>query len=98
MKVDKKIEEAFNVLGQIKEVKVSSSFKQKVLHQALEQNKEIFFNSWFTPKLQLVAMLVVLLVNVSVISYIFSSSTSEVNIDSFAQEYNLRTSNISLNN
>jgi len=91
MEIDKKIEVAFDSLEQINEVKISSSFKQQVLKLALEQEKEEILLTWFTPKLQMAAMIIVLLVNVTAIMYTFSTTSSETNISSFVQEYNLRT-------
>lgn len=99
-KANKKIEEAFEVLDQINEVKISTSFKQNVLNKVLKEEKESILITWFTPKLQLVAMVIVLLVNVTALMYTFSnsSSSSKTDINTFAQEYNLGAKSASIIN
>ena len=91
MEIDKKVDKAFELLDKINEVKVSPSFKKSTLDKALRYKEREIEISWFTPKLQLAAMVVVLVVNVSVISYTFWSSPSVTNVGSFAQDYSLTT-------
>lgn len=97
--LDLKVEEAFESLDQINKVKISNSFKSRVLNKLEEEQAEesIVFN-WFTPKLQLAAVAVIILVNLSAVMYSFSSSSNETSINSFAQEYNLSINSTSITN
>lgn len=105
MKLNKEIEQnvadTFKVLDSIEEVKVNHFFKHKVL-QELENQQEEKPNvlGWFTPKLQLATLGLVLLLNVSTIFYAFSSQekNTEVNLESFAQEYALQSKTTSILN
>ena len=105
MKLEKQIEESivetFKVLETIEEVKVNHFFKHKVLQQLenqVEKKTNVF--GWFTPQLQLAALSLVLLLNVSTIFYAFSSQeqTSENSLENFAQEYSLNSETISILN
>lgn len=94
MEIDEKIEEAFKVIEQINEVKVSASFKQNVLEKALDKNQQENLGvHWFTPKLQLAAMIIVILVNITALTYTFSSTTKETTISSFAEDYSIGLTN-----
>lgn len=92
MKTDKnivaKVEDTYEVLDKINEVKISASFKQNVIHKIEETKKVKTSFTWFTPQLQLAAMVVILLVNVSAIIYTFSTEEQTSAIDVFAQAYN----------
>jgi len=92
--IEKKISETFYALEQVEEVKVSSSFKQNVLQALQEEESEVINLGWFTPKLQLAAMIIVIMVNAVAIMHSFSSVEAESSISSFAQEYNLETTNL----
>lgn len=85
------VEDTFEVLKQIREVKVSASFQQNVLNSIEKIAQEKITFTWFTPQLQLAAMLLVLLVNTSVIVYTFSVEKQASEIDNFAQEYSFNT-------
>ncbi|MGB0879271.1 MAG: hypothetical protein ACPGTO_01750 [Polaribacter sp.] len=87
-----KIEEILASLDDINEVKISSSFKQNVFSKIEQNKKEKPVLIWFTPQLQLAAMLVILFVNVSAIVYTFSTQEQTPEIETFAQEYNFETS------
>jgi hypothetical protein len=98
--IHQQVEDTFNVLEDINSVEVSPFFKHKILQKInTEEEKKVVLN-WFTPKLQLAAFVIVLLMNTSAIYYAFSSSEVSTNTDinSFAQEYYLQpTSNSLLN-
>ena len=100
-KIEENINAAFKALESIEEVKVNHFFKHKVLQQLENQKEEkspVF--GWFTPKLQLATLAVVLLLNVGSILYAFSAqeNNTEVSLESFAQEYNLQSETTSLLN
>ena len=86
-----KIDETFASLDKIKEVRISTSFKQNVFSKLESSKDKKSTFSWFTPQLQFAAMIVVLLINVSAILYSFSSEEQISNFDAFAQEYNFET-------
>lgn len=84
----------FEILNEIKEVEVSASFKSSVLEK-IEEKKEsnvIGFN-WFTPKYQIAAMIVVLLVNTLAIAYAFSYKETE-SLESLQEQYISRSNYI----
>ncbi len=89
--IQNKIEDTFKVLDSIEEVKVSADFSSKVLgklEQAKMDKKQV---AWFTPQLQLAAMIVVLLVNAIVIYHTLNTNTMESSvsdIEQFAKDYN----------
>lgn len=101
--IKQQIDNAFNALETIDEVKVNPFFKHKVL-QKLNAEKEVEVKSpilsWFTPQLQLATLGLVLLLNVSTIFYAFSSQekNTEVSLNSFAQEYALQSKTTSILN
>ncbi|WP_299061404.1 hypothetical protein [uncultured Polaribacter sp.] len=98
--IKNKVKDTFNVLESINKVEVNPFLKHKILQKlnnVEEKKKEI---NWFTPKLQLAAFVIVLLMNAIAIYYVFSSTevTITSDINSFAQEYSLQeTSNSLLN-
>lgn len=99
--IKQNIENTFNVLDTIEEVKVNHFFKHKVLKQLGNQNENKNSNVFgFTPKLQLAALCLVLLMNLSTTFHLFSleGETVETNIDTFAQEYSLQSKTSSLLN
>lgn len=89
--VSKKVEEAFAALDAIEEVKVYNSFQQGVFNKIQEHQQNRFQLTWFTPQLQMAAMLIILLVNTMAILYTFSKQEYVSEIDNFAQEYHLST-------
>ena len=97
MKTDKdmvaKGEDTFEVLDKINEVKISTSFKQRVFNKIAVTKKEKTVFTWFTPQLQVAAMVVILLVNASAIVYTFSTEKQTSEVDAFAQEYNFNSEN-----
>ena len=95
--ISKQIEDTLHVLDSIQEPTVSPFFKQKVLRTMFQEKEEkkVVVN-WFTPKLQLAAIALILLVNAVSIAYVFNNATSN-NIDTFAEEYSLSSTNSLLN-
>lgn len=95
------IEDTFKVLDSIEEVKVNHFFKHKVLQQ-LENQAEVKPTafSWFTPKLQLAALSLVLLMNLSTLFYAYSinDASSSTRLENFAQEYALQSETNSILN
>jgi hypothetical protein len=95
------IEDLFEVLDTIQEVKVNHFFKHKVLQQLENQKEEkpkIF--GWLTPQLQLATLGLILLMNVSAVLYAYSSQdeSSDNSLESFAQEYSLQSETTTLLN
>lgn len=91
--IQDKIDNAINVLETIKEVKVSTDFSAKVLDSIeCEKNTQEKSTSWFTPQLQLAAMIVILLVNAIVIYHTLNTNSMENNvsgIEQFAKDYSI---------
>jgi hypothetical protein len=101
MKSGEEIEKTFQVLETIEEVKVNHFFKHKVLQEIQNQQEEKpSILSWFTPKLQLAALGLILLMNMSAVFYAYSSqeTTSSNSLDTFAQEYSLESKYTSILN
>jgi hypothetical protein len=99
--INKQVEATFKVLDTIEEVKVNHFFKHKILQQ-IENNSEEKQQvlNWFTPKIQMNTLALVLILNASALLYAFSTqeNTSSINLDSFAQEYSLQSETFSLIN
>lgn len=87
----KKVEDTFATLDAIEEVKVCNSFQQGVFNKIEEYQQNKFQLTWFTPQLQMAAMLIILLVNTMAIVYTFSKQKQVSEIDNFAQQYHLNT-------
>jgi hypothetical protein len=99
--INQQVEATFKALDAIEEVKVNHFFKHKVLQQLDNQKEDkTSFLNWFTPNLQVATLALVLLLNASAVLYAFSSQkqTSDVSLESFAQEYSLQSETISLIN
>lgn len=91
------IEDTFEVLNSIEKTTVSPFFKQNVLNKMfLKEEKITVVRQWFTPKLQLVAIALVLLINAVSLFYVFNQNDSNT-IDNFAKEYSLSSTNTFLN-
>lgn len=92
-----------DILDSIQEVQISPFFKNKVL-KSLAQQKEVKEPSfsWFSPKLQLASLALIICVNIGAIYYSLSSTeTSQEQLsefETFVQDYNLESTNsISIN-
>lgn len=88
--IQKEIERTFDVLNTKNEVHVSPFFKDKTLRRLFlkKEEKEIVW-LWFTPKLQLATLAVVIVLNIIALSQLESNSMSENSIDDFATTYEL---------
>ncbi len=84
------IDRVFNSVDDIEKVKISPFFKSKVLRKLYEEKQErvqVLF-PWFTPKVQLAALVVFVVLNVFVITQMNTDNyTSEVT--TFAEAYEL---------
>jgi len=92
VEMNKKVKETFDSIASIEEVKVSPFFKENVMHKIRTASEDIQETtwSWFTPKLQLVTLVCVVVLNVMAFKNI-KTSTYEENISSFAESYGLST-------
>jgi len=88
--IDKKVEELLSLAGQEKEVPISPFFKDKTLDILFtkEEEERSVISGWFTPKLQLATLVVVLLAN-SYVLYTMNQSDYSQQLDEFAQAYQL---------
>ena len=83
------IEKDLKVLGKIKEVKVSTSFKNNVLNNIDDSTVETEnYYQWFTPKLQVAAMLIVLFVNAIAVYHLFENNEND-SLEDFGEYYNI---------
>lgn len=85
----------FSILDEIQEVKVNPFFKNEVLDKIRKQNEDsVTLRGWFTPQLQLAAVLVVFLINAIAIFYSLDlqSSVQELSgIEAFVEDYSLNS-------
>lgn len=89
-KIEDKVEQTLASLNQINEVTISDTFKNEVLSKIKRTEPEMVFYNWFTPQLQLAAMLVVLLVNTVAIYQLFSAQDSTA-LENFVEQYDLNS-------
>ncbi len=83
-----------DILDEIREVKVSPFFKNKVLNQIREQKEEkVPLFTWFTPQLQLATLALVLCMNALTIFYSlegeFDTQEELSGIEAFVEDYSL---------
>lgn len=101
--INKQVEDTFKVLDAIEKPEVNHFFKHKVLQRikAEKEEKQTIF-SWFTPQLQLATLCVIFILNIGTIFYVFDSSNQKTNtisdIETFAQEYDLQSTDNSILN
>ena len=87
--IEKKVEELLAKAGQEKEVLVSPFFKDKTLDVLFAEKEETpAISSWFTPKLQLAALVVILLAN-SYVLYTINQNNYNQQLEQFAESYQL---------
>ena len=92
-----------DILDEIQEVKINPFFKDRVLHNMMNQETEETSQSvnWFTTPMQFAAIALILLINtIAIIQYKNSDTIVEQSsdIESFAKEYSLTSDDsISLN-
>ena len=93
VEMNKKINDVFDSVELIEEVKVSPFFKEKVMHQIRTASEDIqdATRSWFTPKLQLAALVCVVVLNVMAFSNL-RETTYDESVSSFAESYGLSVS------
>ncbi|NRD23978.1 hypothetical protein HNV10_12030 [Winogradskyella litoriviva] len=93
VEMNKKINDVFDSVESIQEVKVSPFFKEKVMHQIRTASEDIQDTSWswFTPKLQLATLVCVVVLNVLAFNNL-KESTYDENVSSFAESYGLSVS------
>lgn len=93
MKKQVDIDTTLNVLDKIETVKVNTLFKDRVLDKINQEKEENSLFVWFNSKLQLAAMIIVLLVNTFVIVHVFNIEKTS-NVQNFAKEFGLSTQEI----
>ncbi|MFK7750715.1 MAG: hypothetical protein AB8B65_20150 [Kordia sp.] len=88
--INQKIEATFDVLNTIDEVSVSPFFKDKTMQRLFSEKEETVSAgfSWFTPKIQLVTLVCVLIINVFGV-YQMTKTEYDTNISDFATMYEL---------
>lgn len=87
--IQKKIIETLDVVDTIDNVQVSPFFKDKTMQKLFsdeEQEQAVF--TWFTPKLQLVALACVIVLNILAFSQL-SVVSAEDQVGDFAETYGL---------
>jgi len=91
--INKKVKETFDSIQSIKEVQVSSFFKENVMYQIRNTSEDIQEAtwSWFTPKLQLATLVCVVVLNVMAFTKIKETTYNE-NVTEFAESYGLSIS------
>lgn len=94
--IDQIINEVLTAPASFNDVKISPQFKEKVIHKLFNEKKDATVVSWFTPKLQVAAAVIVLLVNSIAITYIVKTNYS-TNILNFSKTFNINNSESVLN-
>lgn len=91
--IDKKVEELLSLAELEKEVPISPYFKDKTLDILFaEKADRSVVSGWFTPRLQLAALVVILLAN-SYVLYTMNQSNYSQQLDEFAETYQLSDEN-----
>ncbi len=99
--INQEVTATFKVLDTIEEVKVNHFFKHKVLQQLNNKKEEkTSILTWFTPRIQLATLALVILLNTSAVYYVFylKAQVSVDSFDIFGQEYSLQSETTSLLN
>lgn len=96
MEIDKnindKVKSTFNALNSVEEVSVSPFFKDKTMKRLFSKKEESqIFGYWFTPKLQLAALVCIVVLNAIAFSQL-KETTYDNNVNEFAESYGLSTS------
>lgn len=87
--IEKKVEQLLAQAGQENEVPVSPFFKDKTLDILFAEKEETpIISGWFTPKLQLAALIVILLAN-SYVLYTMNQNNYNQQLEQFAESYQL---------
>jgi len=91
--LDSKAEKDLLSLNEINDLKLSATFKNEVLKKIDQEQSEIVYYKWFTPKVQIAAMLIVLFVN-SIAIYQLFSNQQDSSLENFVEEYELKSTTI----
>lgn len=91
--INKRVQETFDSIDSIKNVEVSPFFKEKVMHQIRNASDDIQEATWtwFTPKVQLAALVCIVVLNLIAFNNMKTSTYNE-NVSEFAESYGLSTS------
>ena len=90
--IQDKIDNSFKVLETIESVNISPFFKDKTMKRLFKEKEEkLFVSTWFTPKLQLAALVCVVVLNVIAFTQL-QETTYDNNVNQFAESYGLTTS------
>lgn len=92
--MNKKVQEVLDSAESIGSVKASPFFKEGVMRQIhnVSNEKELVLWSWFTPKLQLVTLTCVIVLNIVAYTKLKEITYYE-NVNSFAESYGLLENN-----
>ncbi|WP_431106945.1 hypothetical protein [Winogradskyella poriferorum] len=85
--INKKVNTTLNVVDAIQEVKVSPFLKDRILNNInteVEETQKIW--SWFTPKLQIAMLIVVILLNVYAYK-VLTSDNYNTTVEEFVDTY-----------
>ncbi len=85
--INKKVNTTLNVVDTIQEVKVSPFLKDRILNNInteVEETQKIW--SWFTPKLQIAMLIVVILLNVYAYK-VLTSDNYNTTVEEFVDTY-----------
>jgi hypothetical protein len=85
--INKKVNTTLNAVDTIQEVKVSPFLKDRILNNInteVEETQKIW--SWFTPKLQIVMLIVVILLNVYAYK-VLTSDNYNTTVEEFVDTY-----------
>ncbi|MEP3836068.1 MAG: hypothetical protein ABJM36_00375 [Algibacter sp.] len=88
--IQDKVDSTFNALDAMEPVNVSPFFKDKTMQVlfAEKDEKQSVWN-WFTPKLQLAALVCIVVLNVVAFSKMETASSYDENLSEFAESYGL---------
>ncbi|MCB4798731.1 hypothetical protein [Neotamlana laminarinivorans] len=92
--MEDKITKTLNAVDKIKPVNVSPFFKDKTMQKLFAEKEIVKENtiwSWFTPKLQLATLVLVITVNVWAFSKITSDSLYQNNVNQLAETFGLNS-------
>ena len=94
--IPQQIDKTLEIGSQLTQVEISHQFKEKVMSQLFTEKEISSIFSWFTPKLQLATLAMIIFLNTLAVTYI-SQSNYKSNIQTFAQSFNLSTKETILN-
>jgi hypothetical protein len=87
--IQHKIDSTINVTNNFEDVRISPFFKDKIMQRLYAEKEEPYsIWSWFTPKLQLAAIVGIVVLNVLAFSQLDANTTEET-IEDFAATFEL---------